>query len=301
MNRERITCAVSGGADSVALLALAIASGAEVSVVHVDHGLRPESGAEAAAVEALCRHWGVPCRVERVRVDQGADLEQRARRARHAVLPPDTAFGHTLDDQAETLLIRLLRGTGPAGLAEMDRRSHPLLGLRRADTVAVCDHLGVTPIHDSSNSEGRFVRNRVRAEVLPLLDDVAGRDVAPLLARLALLAAQQRDWVDACAEELDVTDAASFADAPAPLAAAALGRWWREVTGADHPPDHAAFERVRAVARAEAPGADVAAGWSLRRTAGRLRLERAVTPRAHPPSTSGSGSVRAVGDRSEGE
>src|SRR5690606_37104020 len=104
-------------------------------------------------------------------------LEARARAARLSVLPPGTLFGHTADDQAATVLVRLLRGTGPTGLAAMRVEGHPMLGLRRAETVALCDDLGIETVEDPSNRDPRFVRNRVRAEVLPLLHDVAGRDV----------------------------------------------------------------------------------------------------------------------------
>lgn len=269
-----VTCAVSGGADSTALLALAIARGLDVDVVHVDHGLREESGGDAAHVMALARHWGVPGRVVTATVAPGGDLEQRARAARHAALPAGSLFGHTADDQAETVLLRLLRGTGPGGLAAMRPEAHPLLGLRRVDTHALCGHLGVHPRHDPMNRDPRFRRNRVRAEVLPLLDDVAERDVVPLLVRLAQLAAEQADLIDHLAATVDPTDVAALREVPAPVAAAAMRRWWQLETGGAPPPDRAAIERMRDVVAGGRRGCDVTGGWSLRRSAGRLRLER---------------------------
>ena len=267
-----LTVAVSGGADSLALLALAVATGRPTTAVHVDHGLRAGSAAESEPVARVCAVWGATFQTRSVQVADGPDLEARARAARHAALPDGTLFGHTADDQAETVLLRLLRGTGPSGLAAMRPDRHPVLGLRRAETESLCAHLGLAPFEDPSNRDPRFTRNRVRHEVLPLLADVAGRDTVPLLARLAELAGAQADVVDALALLIDPTDAAALAELPPALAAAAVRSWWRTTTGLDHPPDAAAVARVVAVASGTARGCDVVAGWSVRRTAGRLRL-----------------------------
>lgn len=267
-----VTCAVSGGADSSALLVLAVAAGCDATAVHVDHGLRKGSRAEAAVVEQLARRVGAGFRSEVVEVPHGPDLEARARNARRSVLPPGTLFGHTADDQAETVLVRLLRGTGPTGLAAMRSAGHPLLGLRRSETRGLCLALGIEVVDDPSNRDPRFVRNRVRTELLPLLDDIAGRDVVPLLVRLAGQAADQADLIGHLAASLDPRDASAVAAAPQPVAAAALRGWWAEATGLDHPPDAAAVARMSAVARGERVGCEVSAGWSLRRRQGRLRL-----------------------------
>lgn len=267
-----LTVAVSGGADSLALLALAVATGRATTAVHVDHGLRPGSAAEARTVARVCAEWGAAFESRTVQVPDGPDLEARARAARHAVLPDGTMLGHTADDQAETVLIRLLRGTGPSGLAAMRPALHPLLRLRRSETESLCAHLGLVPFEDPSNRDPRFTRNRVRHEVLPLLHDVAGRDTVPLLARLAELAGAQADVLDALALLVDPTDAAALAELPPTLAAVAVRSWWRTTTGLDHPPDAAAVARVVAVASGAAKGCDVLGGWSVRRTAGRLRL-----------------------------
>lgn len=286
-----VTCAVSGGADSTALLALSIAAGLVVRVVHVDHGLRPSSGADARHVVELSRSWGVPAEVVEVHLTDGPDLEARARAARQAALPHGTLHGHTADDQAETVLLRLLRGTGPHGLAAMSTDTHPMLALRRADTVDVCAHLGVQPRHDPTNEQPRFTRNRVRHEVLPLLADVAGRDVVPLLARLAELSARQQAALEGVSSALDPTDAPAVAAAPSSVAAAALRSWWCATTGEQHPPDRAALERVLAVASGDTRSCDVRGGWRVARTAGRLRLEHVdragVQHRAEPPAAHG--------------
>lgn len=268
-----VTCAVSGGADSTALLALAVAAGLAVTAVHVDHGLRSGSAEEADRVAALAAAWGAGFRAEQVVVGDGADLESRARDARRAVLPVDALFGHTADDQAETVLLRLIRGTGPSGLAAMRTDTHPILALRRAETETLCEHLGVEPVRDPTNDDARFTRNRVRHEVLPLLSDVADRDVVPLLCRLAVLAAQDAAALDALSVDLDPTDAAALAAAPPAVAAAAWRRWWSDATGSPHPPDRAATDRVLAVAGGAARSCDVVDGWRVCRTRGRLRLE----------------------------
>ncbi|MFM7064873.1 MAG: ATP-binding protein, partial [Actinomycetes bacterium] len=262
------------------------ATGRPTTAVHVDHGLRPGSGADAALVAARCADWGAGFDSRTVHVGEGPDLVARARAARHAALPAAALFGHTADDQAETVLLRLLRGTGPAGLAAMRPDRHPLLRLRRADTEHLCDHLGTVPVEDPSNRDPRFTRNRVRHEVLPLLADVAGRDPVPILARLAVLAGEQADVLDELALAVDPTDAPVLAELPSALAAAVVRGWWRTTTGLAHPPDAAAVARVLAVAAGRATGCDVVAGWSVRRTAGRLRLVGPGAPSVpHRPRT----------------
>ena len=113
-------CAVSGGPDSLALLVLAAAAGCLVTAIHVDHGLRAGSDAEAAVVARAAVLVGARFVAEKVVVGAGPNLEARARAARLASLPPGVATGHTMDDQAETILLNLLRGSGADGLAGME-------------------------------------------------------------------------------------------------------------------------------------------------------------------------------------
>ncbi len=267
-----VTCAVSGGADSVALLALAVDAGLRVEVVHVDHRLRPDSAVDAAVASAAAERFAVPCRVVAVDVAPGGDLEARARIARHGALPAGSLLGHTADDQAETVLLALLRGTGVDGLAAMDPATHPILGLRRRDTHAVCAELGLDVVHDPANDDPRFRRNRVRAEVLPLLDDVAERDVVPLLARLAALAADDVAELELAAGALDPTDARALAAAPPALARRAVRRWLRRHLPETHPPDAAAVARVLDVASGATRATEVRGGIEVRRSGQRLEL-----------------------------
>lgn len=269
-----VTCAVSGGADSLALLALAAGAGLRVTVVHVDHGLRPGSAAEADLVAAAAARFGADFRSVRVEVADGPNLEARAREARYAALPPDVCTGHTADDQAETVLLNLLRGAGGPGLAAMrpgPRR--PLLGVRRVETAGLCAGLGLRPVADPSNDDPRFRRNRVRHEVLPLLADVAGRDLVPVLCRQADLLRDEADLLAALAGEVEVTDALSLREAPVALARLAVRAWLAGGPAVDHPPDAATVERVLGVARGQVVATEVGGGWRVARSAGVLRLE----------------------------
>jgi tRNA(Ile)-lysidine synthase len=270
-----VTCAVSGGADSLALLVLAVEAGCRVTAVHVDHGLRSGSTAEAGVVAAAARRFGARFRGVRVEVGDGPNLEARARAARRAALPGAALLGHTADDQAETILLNLLRGAAVEGLAGMkvdDRR--PLLGLRRAETVALCAELGIDAVDDPSNLDPRFRRNRVRHELLPLLDDIAGRDLVPVLVRQAELLREVAAHLDADAEGVEVTDADVLASVPVVVARVVVRRWLRSCSTDHHPPSAATVDRVLAVARGEAVAAEVGDGWRVARTARRLRLER---------------------------
>jgi tRNA(Ile)-lysidine synthase len=186
-----VVLAVSGGPDSMALLhgaARAVGTDAtrwQLRVAHLDHALRSDSGADGRFVADAARMLRLPCRVERVDVgaqarDDGRSIEEAGREARYAFLKrvaTDSAVvmtAHTADDDAETVLINLLRGSGPAGMAGIPPRRgrivRPLLGCRRDELRALLDAAGVGYRIDPSNADPVFLRNRVRAEVLPLLE-----------------------------------------------------------------------------------------------------------------------------------
>lgn len=283
---ESLDCAVSGGADSSALLILATSAGYRVHAYHVDHGIRAGSGREADIVATLAERFGAEFTSLRCEVADGPDLEARARRARHALLPAGVMFGHTMEDQAETVLLRLLRGSGPDGLAAMTTARHPLLRIRRAETEELCRLMDVEVFEDPTNVDPRFRRNRVRRELLPLMADIAERDVVPLLARTAELAEQQSVVLAELSSDLDPRDARAVAAAPRALASRALRRWWSSETGEPYPPDAAAIDRMLAVARGEAIGCEVGGGWRLRRSEQRLHLER--VERRPPEDTTGA-------------
>ena len=201
---ERVVVACSGGPDSTALVdalaRLAPPRNLQLVVAHVDHGLRPGSDAEAAHVERLASHCGLPFRAVSVHVEPGSSLQDRARTARHQALrqlakelgATAIATGHTADDQAETVLMRALAGATPRALRAMGARdgmlARPLLHIWREQTRAYCAALGLAPLDDPSNADPRFLRSRVRHELIPALEEVfpAAR------RRLVALAEHQR-------------------------------------------------------------------------------------------------------------
>jgi tRNA(Ile)-lysidine synthase len=268
-----IACAFSGGPDSTALVVLALAAGCLVQAVHVDHGLRPESAAEATAAAALAEGIGVPCEVVTVDIPQGPNLEARARTARQAALPDGALTGHTADDRAETMLINLLRGAGLDGLAAMGPApTRPLLALRRAETRALCETAGLLTIEDRSNDDPRFIRNRVRVELLPLMDDIAGRDVVVLLERTAAVLADDAGLVAEASTAVDPTDARALRAASPALARRAIRRWLLATGATGYPPDRAAVERVRRVALGDHVACEIAGGIRVERHRQRLRI-----------------------------
>lgn len=203
--------ACSGGPDSLALAAAAAVVGARtglgVRAAVVDHGLQSGSADLAAEVVARLAGLGMDAVVLRVAVDaEGVGVEAGAREARYAALAAEVRpgevvlLGHTLDDQAETVLLGLARGSGTRSLAGMPARRdvfvRPLLGVRAATTDAACAELGLSTWTDPHNSEGRFTRARVRHRVLPVLEAELGPGVAVALARSADLARADADLLD---------------------------------------------------------------------------------------------------------
>jgi len=208
---EGIVVACSGGPDSTALLdalaRLARPRGWHLHVAHVDHGLRAGSAMEAAVVGRLAEQRGLAFQALRVTVAPGGSLQDRARQARHRTLAEFAtragasaiAMGHTADDQAETVLMRLLTGATPRGLIAMAERSgalaRPLLTVWRDQTVAYCAALGITAIDDPSNTDPRFLRTRVRHQLLPALEDV----FPGARRRLVAIASRQRELLETTA------------------------------------------------------------------------------------------------------
>ena len=266
-----VDCAVSGGPDSLALLVLAVEAGLMVTAWHVDHGLRPGSDAEGERVAVVADSLGAAAVSVTAMVGDGPNLEARAREARLDALPDGVLTGHTADDQAETVLLNLLRGSGvhgSAGIGDPGRR--PLLGLRRSETRALCVACGLAPLDDPMNDDPRFVRNRIRNEVLPLLAEVSDRDPVPLLARHAGLAGEAVVLLDALIADIDPTDARTLAMLSPELARLALRGWLTGLLGG-RPPDAAAIDRVFDVAGGLVRATEVAGGLRIERSRGRLR------------------------------
>src|SRR5262245_13937834 len=212
---DHVLVGVSGGPDSVALLhvlvLLRLEHALHLTVCHVHHGLRPEADRDAAFVEALAARLGCPVRVVRVEVsrNRGHSPEETARLARHAALArvarglgaERIALGHTADDQVETVLMRILQGSGPRGLAGIPVRRgrivRPLLDVGRA---AVLGHLaahGLESVDDATNRDTKFLRNRVRHELLPLLAEKVGARTPDALRRVARASREAVEALDA--------------------------------------------------------------------------------------------------------
>lgn len=220
---QRVLVAVSGGADSVSLLRASVEISARCGLTtvaaHFDHGLRgPESTADAIWVQELAQSLGIDCQVGRADaapLDVGTGVEERARNLRYAFLRqvaeqeqcPLVLTAHTADDQAETVLHHLLRGTGWAGLrgipperrlTETIRLIRPLLAVSREDVFAYLAELGQEFRVDSSNADVSLTRNSLRREILPLLRERFNPRVSEALCSLSELAAE----TDACLGEL---------------------------------------------------------------------------------------------------
>ena len=235
-----VTAAVSGGADSLALAAGLAAVRPGSAAVVVDHGLQPGSAQVAARAAAGCEGLGLAARVVPVAVSGRG--EGPAREARYAALERvegTVLLGHTLDDQAETVLLGLARGSGARALSGMapvrGRLRRPLLGLPRALVRRACAEAGLTPWEDPHNADPAFSRVRVRAAALPALEQALGPGVAVALARSAALLREDADALDALAaqvpagEELEV---AVLAALPGAVRARVLKAWAERACGA---------------------------------------------------------------------
>ena len=250
-----VAAAVSGGADSLALAAALAFERPGTAALVVDHGLQPGSAQVAARAAEQCRGLGLrpvllqaeasPCPQHLPAVDTGRSggggPEAAARTARYAALDraaderglTAVLLGHTLDDQAETVLLGLVRGSGARALAGMapvrGRYRRPLLGTTRATTRAACTEAGLAAWDDPHNAVPAYARVRVRTAVLPVLEEQLGPGVAAALARTAEQLRADADALDALTPDTD--DVAELLALPAALRARALKRWAERACG----------------------------------------------------------------------
>lgn len=266
-----VDCAVSGGADSLALLLLAVNSGLKVTAWHVDHGLRETSSDEGRMVFEVATDLGVKAHCVKAFIEDGPNLEARARDARRKVLPSQVLTGHTADDQAETVLLNLLRGSGvqgAAGIGEPHRR--PILDLRRSETKSLCLSAKLDPVNDPMNLDPRFTRNRIRNEVIPLLTEVVGRDSVSMLARHANLAGEASGILGDLVKNLDITDVRSVDGTPDPVVKFAIQEWLTDKIGL--PADSSSINRVLQIVRGEIKGTEIHGGFRVDRSQGKVRF-----------------------------
>lgn len=298
---EAALIGVSGGRDSVALLhALAALGFTDLVVCHLDHGLRAESAADAKFVRKLARELKLSCVIERedvaARAKRGKQsLETAAREARYEFFARVAVkrgcarlfLAHHADDQVETLLFNLLRGSGAAGLGGMSATTsrtvdgitltihRPLLGVWREEIDAYIAAHQFDFREDASNADPRHTRNRLRHELLPAIERAFGRDVRRALWRTAEILRAESAVLDALlpATARDATlDVASLRALPLALRRRLLHAWLR---GQGVPLiGFAEVEQVRSLLDGARAKVNLPAGWHARRRAGRLFLER---------------------------
>jgi tRNA(Ile)-lysidine synthase len=295
---RRALVAYSGGPDST-VLADACAAAGDVVLLHVHHGAAASDATHAHA-EAWARARGLELRVARVDVGDGASWEARARAARYRALVELAVTGepvltaHTASDQAETVLLQMVRGTGPAGLAGVARRRgpflRPLLAVCRDDICAYVEAAGLDVWHDPMNTDDRFTRVRVRRDLIPMLRGVNPK-IEAALGRLAEAAAEERLVIDGAATTVlraawrdGGLACATLAAAPSAVSKRALATWLRGRRGiaARH------LDAVLALARgpdAGSRGVDLPGG-RVERVYGELRLD-AVRPGVAPLTIDG--------------
>ncbi len=290
---ERVLAAVSGGADSVCLLRtlleLAPAGGWEVCAAHFDHGMRPDSGEDSRFVSGLCERLRVPLFAGRsgslgpqaseaeAREERLAFLRGAAREAGCGVI----ATGHTADDRAETVLLNLLRGTGLRGLRGIAWRSEPfvrpLLGMSRQEVRDRLRELGQEWREDASNRDLRFLRNRLRHSVLPMLEREVSPAVRRSLLRLAAMAEDEEELLERMARDLleraarsplqegrFSLHAAALREAHPALARRAARLGLEALTGGVRDITFEMCERVLTAAARPSPGEDIGLGVHLR-------------------------------------
>jgi tRNA(Ile)-lysidine synthase len=214
MDLRRSLLLVSGGPDSVALLRSIVALGGQPAVLHVDHGLRgQESREDADFVRGLCSWLGIVCEVQHLGLADGPNLQERARKERYRLAGEislqlglkTVATGHTADDVAETVLINLARGTGLRGLAGIppvrDEFQRPLIERTRHEVLEYLEGLDQPYRTDPTNLTGKYARNRIRLEVLPVLEELhpaAARNIA----RAAAIAREDLEALEGLADDV---------------------------------------------------------------------------------------------------
>lgn len=292
--------AVSGGADSVALLAvlasLMSVRSLNLHVLHVNHGLRPEADTEQSFVESLCQRWQVPCTVERlIPPTKRTGVEAWARESRYQFFRRihDTlglaavALAHTRDDQAETVLFRFLRGSARRGLAGIPPLRdgwiiRPMLDCSRQEVMQLLAAQQLSFMTDSSNIDLRHTRNKIRHQLLPLLEREFSPRVREHLVNMATVFREEEEWL----EQMAMAARARVQESPAVLSLPQLARepeglqarifrQWVESDPAVHDVSFSHLSGLRALASGQRRSVvDLPGGMSVRREEGQLVLEK---------------------------
>ena len=267
---------LSGGPDSLALVAAAAAEQKDVSVLVVDHGLQPGSADVAERAAAAAREFGFASTVANVTVGPG-NVEAAAREARYAALLEsgrDVWVAHTVDDQAETLLLGALRGN-PSGMAQRNGKIvRPFLHIRRADTVGACEELGLEVWNDPMNDDPAYRRVAMRRSIIPALTDLLGGDAVPALAATANRIAADQALIEQLADLTPTTSCVELEGDAGPVRRRRLAKWLLDEEVRVQGDQLAAIEALVTNWRGQGPIA-VGGGRSVVRIDGKLVLVRA--------------------------
>ncbi|OFT76829.1 tRNA(Ile)-lysidine synthetase [Corynebacterium sp. HMSC30G07] len=276
-----VVIGLSGGPDSLALVAAALAEGVPVLAVVVNHNLQEGSAQVAGEAAVQARALGASTRIVHVDVDveRGGSVEAAARRARYAALFEVAAevagdraevwVAHTADDQAETLLLGALRGNPSGMLQRSGNLVRPFLYLRRADTVGACTELHLHPWHDPMNADPAFRRVAMRTEIIPALSELLGGDAVPALARTADRIAQSNEVIRELASASTEMDCEELAALPAVVRRFRIHAWLVEKHVHPNGAQLDAIERLVTHWRGQV-GVELAGSQAVKREAGRL-------------------------------
>ena len=285
--RGPVAVALSGGADSAALLWLVSQRNADVVAIHVFHGLAASS-LMATAAGQVAASVGVP--LVMAVVEPAGTAEHHLRAARHTALldragQRPVLLAHTADDQAETVLMRVLRGTGVDGLAgiqpERGRLVHPMLGVTRGEARELARLAGLPFRDDPANEDSAVLRNRIRSEVLPIIEDVIGRPARSALVRLAESAAEDAAFLDAATDAVRIEYRGEAARVPLGsllasgdvVAGRVLRRALMRLAG-PYPPDRRSLRRMLDVVHGASAATEVEPGLRIRRLGPHVVVDR---------------------------
>lgn len=197
-----LNLAVSGGADSVALMCIVYHLGRTASVHHVNHGIRDASNDEAKIVQELAENFQFDFFLYETTIGF-QNMEENARQARQDFLPEDVLTAHSFEDKVETVIMNFMRGATSKGFSPMTDK--PLINITANELDSIVVYYDVSPCVDSTNFTQEHVRNRVRHELIPLMTDISGTNIAKPIIRNSQIALEESEYLDQIASKIDIT------------------------------------------------------------------------------------------------